>query len=259
VPLLLQVGAKGKVRDLGRGRGYDHVPAAIAPLLAIPPAQEEAEEAGASDSFKRTAWYRRCAPQAVTSPASLPRRILTYVTYADAWGRMCGRWAAEEYMRNVSAARDAAGLPSFLDIITKPGWDKQVGDVWELDEQGNLLPPEAPEFLTLSPAPPPPRAHHPHTQRFDDDDDDDDDDDEEEEEEGGCGAKRQLVKRGKRASEVGDTEASSDGGRLWGEEEVEAVRERLEDADAEDDDEATLQALRMPLRTYAITHTITCQ
>ncbi len=82
MPLLLQVGSKGKVRDLGRGRGYDHVPAAIAPLLAIPPVQDEAEEAAARDTFKRTPWYRRCAPQAVTSPTSLPRRILAYVTYA---------------------------------------------------------------------------------------------------------------------------------------------------------------------------------
>jgi len=54
---------------------------------------------------------------------------------------------ATKYMQDISKERAAAGAPSFMDIITKPGWDKKVGDVYRVDEDWNIIPPETPELL----------------------------------------------------------------------------------------------------------------
>ena len=50
-------------------------------------------------------------------------------------------------MRKVSEEREASGAPSFMDIITKPGWDKRIGDVYDVDEDWNIVPPTGPELL----------------------------------------------------------------------------------------------------------------
>ena len=54
---------------------------------------------------------------------------------------------AHEQLQQASKAREAAGLPSFADIIMRPGWDKKVGHLWELDDDYTLLPPAGPELL----------------------------------------------------------------------------------------------------------------
>ena len=109
---LMQLGQGGHGRqkrpDFGRGRGFDHVPAAIAPLLSLQPQAKDPQA-----DFQRTSWYRQ--------------------------------FKAEQTLINISKSRTG---PAFMDILTKPGWNTKVGDVYEIDDDWNIIPPQdAPELL----------------------------------------------------------------------------------------------------------------
>ena len=106
-----QLGAKRKKADLGRGRGMDHIPSAIAPLLSIP----AAEDRNAEDiELQKSPWYRQSK--------------------------------ALQHIKELSSQQSATGRPSFMDIMTKPGWDKKASDVYQIDDDWNVIPPQCPEL-----------------------------------------------------------------------------------------------------------------